>query len=233
MKRLKKNSVAIALAAASLPLLMGCGSQNGSGSSIGYIPGSVVGGVGSCIPVNAYGTNAQIPFTGSNAQFTPLSIRAGKIPSSATNEPYAGQTFGTTVMGGSVTGGPYQKSNMSGDTISMNIQPGAYAQPYQPYPTTYPTYPTTYPTQTSNAAINGFVTLGSGKLQEIAYFFGNGGYQQPYSPYNPYAPMPTMPQSTACISGIAMNLGVQNSQLFGGNVYLYLNNSQNGVSIWF
>ena len=83
MKKYKSKRAVIALALATVPLLMGCGSSGGSTSG----QGSAGFGSGSCVPIAS-----QIPFTGTNAQFTPMSIRAGRIP--------GGQTYGQTGMGG-------------------------------------------------------------------------------------------------------------------------------------
>lgn len=214
MKRANKRKAAIALALATVPLLMGCGS-NKSNSGVGGVPGSIA--AGTCVPITQ-----QIPFTGSNIYFDWANIRGGAIP--------RGQTFGQMVVGGTLAGGQYQRSGVDG-TISMNI-----VQANQAVPTngSYPYYPTNNGSS-QLASATGFVTISSATQQDIMFrFSGTGGaYPTPYPTYPGTTPMPTAPQSVPCVSGIAMDVGHYYNTIYGGNVYLYLNNTQNGYALYF
>jgi hypothetical protein len=45
--------------------------------------------------------------------------------------------------------------------------------------------------------------------------------------------MPTAPTQQVCVSGISMNVGHYYNTIYGGNVYLYLNNTQHGYVLYF
>ncbi|MGZ3696946.1 MAG: hypothetical protein ACXWP5_02535 [Bdellovibrionota bacterium] len=134
--------------------------------------------------------------------------------------------------------------------------------PTSPYPTSpYPSYPYGgyggYGT-TGGATMTGYVQPSQAVLQDIMYqngysygsgypyggTYGGGTYGSPFGgsyPYSPYptSPYPTSPYPTApaapqiCVSGVAVDLGIYNSTLYGGKVYLYLNNTQHGYIMYF
>ncbi len=201
MKTVIQKRKVIALALAIVPLLVGCGSSS-TRSGSGYQPGV---GLGGCVPINSV-----IGFSGTNASFTPMSIRAGEIPRS--------QTYGQMGIGGAVAGGPYQRSGTDG-TISMTIQPVGQGtigtQPVNNY--------------NGAANVNGQLQLSSAVQQDIYWRFGG---QMPGTTIPGQIPGQTI-TNTACVSGIAMDLGIYQTMLYGGYVYLYMNNTKNGYVLYF
>jgi hypothetical protein len=208
MKRKKLSPILGTLAIASTLLVAGCGKSNTSSSSYNPIPGTIgTGSLGRCVPINS----SQIPFTASNIYFSSVNIRAGIIPGSG--------TIGQVLVGGSATGGPYQRSGVDG-VLSMSISPIASV-----YPTTTPiSGVNTGPTV---ASASGFISISVATQRDIVYKFSN------LSGYNPYATGSTTVTNYPCVSGIAIDVGHYYNTIYGGNAYLYLNNSQHGYSLYF
>lgn len=208
MKRKKFGPILGTLAMASALLVAGCGKSNTSSSSMNPIPGTIGTGLtGRCVPINS----SQIPFTASNIYFSSVNIRAGMIPGSG--------TIGQVLVGGAAAGGPYQRSGVDG-ILSMSITPIAAV-----YPTTTPVSgANTGPTVASAA---GFVSISVATQRDIVYKFGN------LSGYNPYTTGATPVANYPCVSGIAIDVGHYYNTIYGGNVYLYLNNSQHGYALYF
>jgi hypothetical protein len=226
MKNKKTNRFAIAVAIASIPILAGCGKSNNTPPPVvTTAPGAVIGG-GACIPINA----AQIPMTGTNIYFDWANIRGGQIP--------GGMTFGQMLQGGITSGGPYQRSGVDG-VISLNIIPntatypgGYYPGPYQgSYPGTTPSYQG--PATTAN--LTGYVSISQVTQQDILATFGGtyGGTYGGITPYPGTMPQPYSPTNVPCVTGIAIDVGHYNNIIYGGNVYLYLNNTQHGYALYF
>jgi len=208
MKRKKLSPILRTLAIASTLLVAGCGNSNTSSNPNSPIPGTIgTGLVGRCIPINA----AQIPFTASNIYFSSVNIRAGMIPGSG--------NIGQVMVGGATAGGPYQRSGVDG-ILSMSITPVAAV-----YPSTTPiSGVNTGPTVASAA---GFVSISVATQRDILYKFGN------LSGSNPYATGGNTVTNYPCISGIAIDVGHYYNTIYGGNVYLYFNNSQHGYALYF
>lgn len=214
MKGKKLKRIASALAIICIPLLEGCGKSNSTPLPGTGVAGGVFGG-GACIPVNA----PQIPFTGTNIYFSSVNIRGGIIPGKGTE--------GQVVLGGTAIGGPYQRSGVDG-VISMNIIPMQGMYP--------PTYPNTG-TPTGNIAptranATGFITISSATQQDILYKFGGTGTVG-YNPYLPGAAPQPMAPNYPCISAIAIDVGHYYNTIYGGNVFVYLNNTQHGYALYF
>jgi hypothetical protein len=239
MKRTKIQRMVAVIAVAGLPLLTGCGSSSPSNNGgVGGVPGAQFPGVpGGCVPITA-----QIPFTATNIYFDWANIVGGTIPQS-------GQSVGQIVVGGSPTGGQYQRSGVDG-TISMNIMPSQQVagSPYPTYPTgTYPIpgqystgYGAGYNSKLANA--QGFVQISAQTQQDIMYRVQmgqiqipgyTGGYGYPSGGYGYPYPQPGTQQTQICVSQIAINVGHYYSTIYGGNVYLYLNGTQHGYVLYF
>lgn len=216
MKVKKISPIAFALAITCIPALGGCGKSNSGSGTIGSYPGAIGSGIGGCVPINA----PQIPFTANNIYFSSVNIRAGMIPGSG--------AVGQVIVGGAAVGGPYQRSGVDG-VISMSITPTSSM-----YPTTYPSI-SAYPTTGTNtgptiASASGFVTISTITQQDILYKFnGTSGYNT----YLPGVVPQTMATNYPCVSGIAIDVGHYYNTIYGGRVYLYLNNSQHGYALYF
>ncbi|OFZ21298.1 MAG: hypothetical protein A2X94_07555 [Bdellovibrionales bacterium GWB1_55_8] len=226
MKFNRGKSVATALAIVGLTALTGCGKSSTpvTGGPVGYIPPQQLlpgGGIaGQCMPISA-----QIGFTGTGIYVDSASIRGGAIPGTQT----MGQMNVTTVG----AGGPFQRSGVDG-TISMNVMLNNAAQPTVPG---YPTggyWPT--PMTPTTANVTGFIAINPQTQQDIIYKFGGTtGYYPTYPTYPTYPgtlPVPTTPTQQVCVSGIAIDTGHKETQLFNIRVFLYLNNSQHGYIIY-
>lgn len=246
MKRFKMKNLISAVAVATLPLLVGCGSSSPT-AGVGTVPGAQYpgypGAPGGCVPISA-----QIPFTATNIYFDWANIVGGSIPQS-------GQSVGQVMVGGSPTGGQYYRSGVDG-TISMNIvqsQQGFGGTPYPTYPqgaypvpSQYPSYNTGYNNKLANAT--GFLQISGQTQQDIMYKVQlgqiqipgfSGGYgQYPMQYPNQYpgqfpGQYPGAQQNQICVSQIAFNVGHYYNTIYGGNVYIYLNGTQHGYILYF
>jgi hypothetical protein len=206
MKKFKTRKIAIALALASVPFLAGCGKGNSSNPT-GYIPGSVYGNVpGGCIPVNT----AQIPFTGTNVNYSGQGLVAGQLPN--------GQAAGQMALGGGVIGaGQFHGQSVDG-TLLVNLNGGAV-----PVGPGYPPY------SGGTSSIVGTVSISQATQQDIAFQMGG------YGGYNPYpAPYPQQPvQQSVCISGIAISGSIYSGTFYNTSVYLYMNGTTHGYALYF
>jgi hypothetical protein len=187
----------------------------------------VVPAVPTCIPIGS-----QIGFTGTGIYVDYANIVGGQIP--------YGQRIGS--MGLAIpTSGPYQASGVDG-SLTMSLAPIN-----GPAPSIYPGYPQ-YSfcggTQNCNflpgqgpgsANIAGSITISPQTQQEINMYFGNGynGFQNGFYYPGQIAPAPAPAPSTVCVSGIAMDIGHWDNRVYGGNIYLYLNNTQHGFILNF
>ncbi|MCM2279589.1 MAG: hypothetical protein NDJ89_16060 [Oligoflexia bacterium] len=223
MKRSYRRKLAIALALATVPLLMGCGSNRDSGQ-VGNVPGAIVPGIGvpgACIPITQ-----QIPFAGTNIYFSGVNIRGGQIPYST--------PVGQMGVGGPGGGGPLGRTAVDG-SISMNVTPVNQAVVAQPYPTTYPTYPTN--NNLSNTAnVTGILTISNIVQQDIQYQSGSySGANNNWYNYGgtPGVPQPYAPAAIPCVSGIAIDGAHYYNTIYSTKVYLYLNNTQHGYIMYF
>lgn len=227
-KTRRKKHIAAAIALAGTLVLTGCGSDPKTRT------GGIGGGLNSgCIPITA-----QIPFRGTGIQFDFANIVGGRIPIvPGAYSQYAGQTKGQMAVGGAPVGGPYQRSGVDG-TISMAInQSGQAGQPAGAFPPT-----NGYPTGTYGAAsVTGFVQISSMTQNDIRNQVQMGnipiGTGTNYNPSTPGTfPQPGAPGTYAgniCVSGIAVDLGHHYNTIYGGHVYLYLNNTTHGYALYF
>ncbi|MGK5085914.1 hypothetical protein WDW37_21710 [Bdellovibrionota bacterium FG-1] len=233
MKRLKwKMKWAPILVIASLAVSTGCGKSDPAANpgTPGAVPVAPIGTPLTPVPTTCVPINAQIPFTATNIYFSSVNIVGGAVPGET-------QAYGQVMIGGSPTGGPYQRTGVDG-TVSINIMPSQQANVptppvgIMPY-NGYGTQSNLQPPSLANA--NGFVAISAQTQADIMWQFGGGGTQYPN--YNTgYLPQPTLPVNQAqqvCISGIALSLGHYYNTIYGGHVFLYLNNSQSGYKLYF
>ncbi len=197
-----KKSTAIALAAASLAILSGCGKSNDPAFPIGGINNGIMPGNGACVPITQ-----QIAFAGQNSYLSALRLVAGNVP----NEQAQG-TVGLGVGGG---GGQYTDTGVDG-TIMVSIQPMGGVN-FAPNTLMAPT----------RANIQGTVVINPQTQQDIIYRMGgmSGGMvsTQPYPQQYPQQ------QAVPCVSGIAIDTGFAGGySLYGTKVYLYLNGTSHG-----
>jgi hypothetical protein len=230
MKRsLPKRVVTAAAVFGMAAVLAGCGRNEPINPGIPGLPGHPgFPGGGACIPLAAgfgFGQQGTIGFSGQGVHWDGRVLKAGAIPRQ--------QVYGQVITGGGGAGGPYGRSTGEG-SISMNIQGGGQMGfPLQPGFPQQPGFPGVGSATTAN--IQGMVQVSSTTMNLIMSQFGgfqNTGFQQPgYMP----GYYPQQPQSQVCVSGVAIDLqwNPQANMLYGGWVYLYLNNSQNGYRLYF
>lgn len=238
MKRVNRKKIATALAILSLPLLTSCGGSNNPPPGAGGVGGINNGllGPGGCMPINT----PQIGFQGQNVQFGIYNIRAGRVP-------YVGD-FGQVVIGAGGMGGPYQRTGSDG-TLSINVQQTPQMNPQYPN-TGYPN--TGYPSTTTgfNGPVNitGYLSINQLVQNDIIRQFGgysglnaplpnypNTGYPNTGYPNTGYpnTGYPNGQMQLPCVSSIAIDVGNYHGMLYGGKVYLYLNNTQHGYTMFF
>ncbi len=250
LKQRKELTLLASLTVIGLTLLSGCGKSKNTQLPQPVIappiiapgPGGIVSG--GCIPINQ-----PITFNAQNIYFGWANIVGGRVPMSQ-------QQVGTVVIGGGVTNGQYSRAGVDG-TISMNINPsGAYSQPYpfngynqgaNPY-----YYNGAYPqgnTSSQMANAQGTITINPDRQRDILWKFGNGnginntyfGFNTGYQPQNGYymyqpgynQSMPAVNPGSVCVSQVAFDLGHYHSLIYGGRVFLFLNNSDHGYILYF
>jgi hypothetical protein len=249
----------LVLALAASVALTGCGGNNSSapitsGGGVITGPGGVLGN-GTCVPINQ-----QIPFAFQNIYMDSANVVGGYVPSSnqavgqmvVGSGGYAagyGQTLSRTGVDGTI--------QMSLTPVQQTQQ-----YPYSGYPTgTFP-IPSQYPqspygsyyAQSMNTASGSGMLMISPTTQQDIYnqaLYGRIPGVTVGSPYGTQYPgggygYPGYPTTTPypntgygaygqglCVSAIAMNVGHYNNTLYGGYVYLYLNNTQHGYVLYF
>lgn len=246
MKRLLNRFVTSTLVIAAIPALTGCGSNNPDsappGNVVNPLPTTPVAPL--CVPITS-----PIAFTGTGISFDWANILGGSIPA----DPYAGRnqpiTAGTITIAAATTtptGGPFQRSGVDG-TISMNITQNTTV----PVPTPYPTMPNTYPGYpyypggyqanqfgAAPASATGFVAISQMAQQDIVYTMsGSSSGTTAFPGLNYYPGYNTLPTTTTgtipCVSGMAIDVGHYYNTIYGGYVYLYMNNTQHGYKLYF
>jgi hypothetical protein len=147
------------------------------------------------------------------------------------------------ITGGGATGGTFQGNGTDG-TISIAATPMNTGTPYNYNYNTYPTYNN----GTVTANITGFVQLSAssqqgilndvqtGRLQLgiVSPVNYNNGYNTGY--YNGYNTYNSIQASQICVSQIAIDgyfYQTVANRPFTGKVYLYLNNTQHGYTLYF
>ncbi len=231
MKHVNKRYWTPILVLASLLVSTGCGKADpnanpapGATGPVAPIPGALTPLPTACVPINA-----QISFTATNIYFSSVNIEGGNVPGMT-------QPYGQVMIGGSPTGGPYQRTGVDG-TVSINITPVQSAA-VPPVPTIG--YTGNYGNQSALQApalanATGFVAISPQTQADIMYQYGGAATQYGYGNQG-YLPQPTLPVNPAqqvCISGIALDLGHYYNTIYGGHVYLYMNNSQSGYKLFF
>jgi hypothetical protein len=193
----------------------------------------------------------QIPFTATNAVVTQRAIWAGSIPGYG--------AVGSVLVGGAVAGGGmYQGVGLDNSVISMNLtQAGGQAMATQPGLSgagawgTWGSLPADYWLNSqSYVTASGFLQIGPMLQQQAALMVQLGQIPIPGMSTGQFGttqswmtPTPTMPtQSLAfnpaqlCVSGIALggvDILVNSTYVYNGDVYVYLNNTQHGFAIDF
>lgn len=230
-KNLKVRAGLLGLAGIAL-LASGCGKNNDAPPPAPPQPGPpvqgpVTGPASACVPITG-----QIPFIATNIYFSWVNIVGGQVPGNP-------QAQGTVIVGGSATGGPFQRQSQSDGFISMSITPNA---PAQQSPQGTPFGGGMQAPTTANAT--GFIQMSQLVQNDIYATFGGGagigypgGMPMGQPGMQPGMPQPGMPQGTTpqniCVSGIALDLGHKDYLIHSGTVYLYLNNSQHGYKMFF
>lgn len=154
-----------------------------------------------------------IGFSASGIYFQQNEIKIGIVPS---GDEWGGGQFGTsTVMSGG-TGGPYQAPNSQltiapDGSISMNILGnGASMVPGQVGGMGGP----------MTLTATGIVELSSVKMQNVMMAFG--GYSM--GSYMTGSTTGMMGANQPCVTAVAISMSVSGTNLYGGHVYLYLQN---------
>jgi hypothetical protein len=251
MRRLTLNKVAPALAAFCLAILSGCQQAQPviGGGGYGGLPGM---GAGGCVPITS-----PISFTAQNIYQDYARLIGGFLPYSG------GQPIGQVMVGGyGMAGGgaypggyggyTYASQNGSDGYITMTLSTGMYGMGYGQMQIPYQGYPYQNAAPYPNAGgfnqipwngSSGYVpgswnpntmsAMGSLQLSQLVIqdimlqsqmgMFGYGGMGGMGYGMGP------------CVSGISFQLSKwdQTGMIYNGNVYLYLNGTQNGYVLYF
>lgn len=259
-KRVSPLMTVTALAISAMNLT-GCGKSDGGGNVIAPpaplpapgIPGPVTPVGGGCVPINQ-----PIPFTANNIYFDWANMVGGRIP--LTNQQVGTvMTGGPIIQQGNLSrqgvDGTIVVNVQPGTAAPMsvpypNYNPGYNYQYYGYNQFGSAPYSGNYGAKTAN--LQGTVAIDPTRQQDILWKFGNGGLNNNYfqfpsnTPYQ-YTPFPGyyypgQPQNytapnpgSICVSQVAFDLGHWDSQgvIYGGRVYLYLNNTEHGYILWF
>lgn len=226
----------VASLAATLFLFTGCGSDSNSSLNDPLNPYNQLSYRG-CVQLNY-----PLSFTGYGT-FTSSKIQAGRIPS--TSGSY-GQTIGYLTLGGGTalqTTGAYSRSGTDG-TINVNINQSGYGTGVVPQ-TGGGAYPYPAGVNTPNGAqITGNISISQNTIQDIVYQFGGNNSYNPYPVATPYAGNGYTPNTypysgggygynSPCVSEIAIDVQHYNNVIHSGFVYLYINNSGHGYTLYF
>ncbi|MEK7690058.1 MAG: hypothetical protein AAB425_03460 [Bdellovibrionota bacterium] len=178
-----------------------------------------------CVAINS----AQIGFTAVDIYYDWANIVGGSLPANGSTPAI---TYGTVAVATTAAGGSYSRTGSDG-TLSMNITQSTTAATspfsgYSGYPTGYPYSSNSYTTPTSGlsavkAAATGYLSINSLVQQDILYKAQMGQISG--------VTATTVDQ--ICVSGIAINMGHYYYYLYGGIVYLYLNNTTHGYKMYF
>jgi hypothetical protein len=234
-------------------LITGCGKKSDTTAGI-VAPvtgptGTLTGG--GCMPL----ASSVIPFTGTNIYYSGISLVGGLLPG-------VSQQVGQVVLGGGATSGMFFRQGGDGQIVMSVVQsPSLYngnypsGYPNNIYSGSIPSnYPVSYGSWSGSsylATVTGSVTLSQAVIQDIlnnammgsygaipgltnqtvgtgtGYGYGNGyGYGGYNMNYQQMA-------SLVCVSGVAFNGLVYGNTLYGMYVYLYLNNTAHGYTLYF
>jgi hypothetical protein len=257
MKNKNQKMIAIALAIGGAATMAGCGASSPPPAIAGAIPGATTAaGVGTCVPVNNI-----INYTLTGAYFDAQNIVGGPL-GNYSSAPVGTSMVSSGGVTGQLTpppavqsvgglAGPYTRTNAEGDTITMSLTPGTTTvatTPYAGYPNnTYPVpsgygYGVSAGTAQSSVNATGQLLIGAydqGQiLLQMSTVLGYGGYNNGYNPFSTTGvpgTTTTSPYGTTgiCVSGIGINAGHYQSTLYGGWVYLYMNNTSHGYALQF
>ena len=254
MKNLNKKKIATVLAILGVAFLSGCGSgNNGSTAPVVGTSNGLYGlgvGAGGCVPITQ-----PISFQINGAYFDSSNLVGGQIPQTGTS---IGQFAGIGAGGGIV--GSYVGSNWTYGTVSMQInsmgayQSGIYNSQYPSYQVPYSGYPQYAPNNPygsygsvnpNQAVVQGSIQISPSMINTIMSQmspYGYGGYPSPYNTgmqqglfaYPGVSPQPLgAGGGYPCVSQVAMNIGHSGFQLYGGQVFLYMNGTANGYVLQF
>lgn len=198
---LKKTGLGITLAA----LVAGCGaSTNEETPTSSETPTSTAAPAAPCYPITA-----AIPVSGSSVYIDWANIRGGAIPS-GTDNPYAGQSFGTMSIGGSGAGGQYASQGVDG-VVSLTITPAIDIYSNSSYSTSSST--------STTANVDGYVQISTVTQQDILYTYG--------SQYG------KTDLSQICVSAVAIEGGHYYYTLYDLEVFLYFDYTTHGYALYF
>jgi hypothetical protein len=224
MSQKRTRRIATALAIAGVASLMtGCGAGSNSTpllaaglGTTGYL------GTGTCVPISS-----TIPFTAQNAYMDSANIYAGIIPGTS-------QQIGQVVVGSGAPG-PYMRNGQAVDgVLSMNITPASgYSTTglYNPMGTYG--VASGYPTDT--VEITGTITIAPATQEDIMYQLGSlVGYTGTGIGTTLGITSPGIygtGTTSLCVSGVALNAGHDNYQLYDATTYIYINGTQHGYTL--
>jgi len=248
MRSMNPTRIATVLAILAAGLLSGCGnndSSNGAlttGSTFGY--GSL--GSGGCVPVTQ-----PFSFQMNGAYYDNYNIVGGQLP-------YTGSSIGQSGIlgvGGSFQG-QFVGSNWAYGTVTMalssasayntgyyNSQYGVYS-PYSGYPSNayYNPYSAGGSINPNSVVAQGTIQVGAAMIQQIisdaqSYMYSypgsySSGLNQGFFSY-PGVQQNALGSGTPCVSQVAVNIGHSGYQLYGGQVFLYMNGTANGYVLKF
>lgn len=250
-----KQRIASVLAVASALALNACGNSGNSGGGAPVVAGG--GNYSGASAVGCARIDGPIGFQITNAYVDSANLVGGNLPYAPRN-----YNNGISYVTGQVVNGPYASrpnsrygrvyaSIVQGLNYPYNSQWGG-AYPYQSYPNN------TYSCQTGNCAyggsphqatVTGTIWISGTEIyQQIlaesgSYVGGSGVYSYGNSGFFTYPGVgyQAYPQySIPCVSHVAVNLGKMDpigynspGELYGGDIFLYMNNSASGYVLHF
>jgi hypothetical protein len=206
--RFTSKKVAIALALATIPILVGCGSNSSSATTAAA--SSLYYESGGCIPITQ-----PIYFSGTGVNLSSQTLVAGTIPAAD-----GGQTNGTVTVGTT----PISATTVGGETfVSNDMSYGQYA--YGDISVTLTGMTNGY--YASSGTIYGTITISPVEQQNIEQYAESMGI---------YGTTSTAYGSIPCVSGIALQGYLDSTPSapgFEGYAYVYIDNQPHGVTLQF
>ncbi len=238
------------MAVTTIAVLSGCGQNSANVGAIS--PGLGTGGIpngfgnGACVPVNQ-----AISFVGQNIYMDWANVVGGTLPSIGSLAQAQGSVGQIAVGMGGIPQGGYGVAQFStgwGNSQFGSVQMSASSagqafngMPYSGFPqgTYAPSWYNSYQSQPGYTAgyinVQGSVTLSQMSLYDMSLAYGSFGFNQTggialggiQGSVPGSFPMTGFGGQSLCVSQMAINLGHWNQTLYGGNVFLYLNGTQN------
>lgn len=179
-------------------------------------------GSAGCVPITS-----AIPFSGSNVYFDTANVIGGNLPNG-----YQGPGTSSQLVIGSSGVALNQNYNNTGYNTGLG---SGMMQLNGSSPDGTIQMTVTQANGTKTASVQGSLQLSQYMISMIMAKYAQQQYnnQPVYNGQYPQQQPYNQSMTNVCVSAIAINLGHYNTSLYGGNVFLYLNNQNSGVVVTF